>query len=281
MILVTGATGTIGSEVVRLLTARGEQTRAMTRDPAKLSTSTYGVAADFADPASLDRALEGVGTVLALTAFGRELAQHDLALVQAAERAGVKKIVKISAFGTGETTDEKDVRSWHHPGERAVRESGMAWTILRPAGFASNALMWAQTVRAGEPVANMTGQGGQGIVDPRDVARVAVEALTSSAHEERTYELTGPEVISVPEQVERLGQALGRRLETVAVPLVAAREGMLASGVDPFFVEVAMTGYAFIAQGHAARLSGDVEAVLGRAPLSFADWARDHRAAFE
>ncbi|MEU7896373.1 SDR family oxidoreductase [Nonomuraea sp. NPDC049152] len=279
MILVTGATGTIGSEVVRLLTERGEPTRAMTRDPSKLST--YGVAGDFADPASLDRALDGADTVLALTAFGRSLADHDLALVEAAKRAGVKKIVKISAFGTGETTDEKDVRSWHHHGERAIRESGMAWTILRPAGFASNALMWAQSVRAGEPIPNMTGQGGQGIVDPRDVAQVAVEALTGSAHEGRTYELTGPEVISVPEQADQIGQALGRRVETVAVPLEAAKEGMLASGADPFFVEVAMTGFAFLAAGNAARLSGDVAAVLGRAPLSFADWVRDHRAAFE
>ncbi|MFD1932501.1 NAD(P)H-binding protein [Nonomuraea mangrovi] len=279
MILVTGATGTIGSEVLRLLTAKGEPVRAMTRDPSKLSA--YGVAGDFADPASLDRALDGADTVLALTAFGRALADHDLALVEAAGRAGTKKIVKISAFGTGETADEKDVRSWHHHGEQAVRESGMAWTILRPAGFASNALMWAHAVRAGEPIPNMTGRGGQGVVDPRDVARVAVEALTASAHEGRTYELTGPEVISVPEQAEQLGRVLGRRVETVEVPLEAAKDGMLASGADPFFVEVAMTGFAFVAAGGASRLSGDVAAVLGRPPLSFADWVRDHRAAFE
>ncbi|MET9342061.1 NAD(P)H-binding protein [Nonomuraea sp. NPDC003804] len=279
MILVTGATGTIGSEVLRRLAARGEQALAMTRDPAKLSARA--VKADFADPASLDRALEGVDTVLSLTAFGRELPEHDLALVAAAGRAGTKKIVKISAIGTGETDDEKDIRSWHHHGERAVRDSGMAWTILRPAGFAGNALMWADTVRAGEPIPNTTGSGGQGVVDPRDVAEVAVEALTGGAHDGMTYELTGPEVISVPEQARVLGQVLGREVTTVEIPLEAARQGMLASGAEPLLVEVAMTGAAFVAAGGAERLSGDVAAVLGRAPRRFADWVRDHRAAFE
>ncbi|GAA2401590.1 NAD(P)H-binding protein [Nonomuraea africana] len=277
MILITGATGTIGSEVVRRLTERGERVRPMARDLSKLSVE--GVRGDSADPASLDRALEGVDSVLLLTAFGRDLAQHDLALVEAVKRAGTRKVVKISAIGTGESTDEKDVRSWHHAGEQAVRDSGMAWTLLRPAGFAANALMWAQAVRAGQPIPNMTGDGGQGVVDPRDVAAVAVAALTGG-HDGRTYTLTGPEVISVPGQAAVLAEVLGRDVATVPVPLEAAKEGMLASGMDPLMAEVFVTGSAFVASGAAAVLSGDVAAVLGRAPRSFADWARDHRDAF-
>ncbi|MEU4548472.1 SDR family oxidoreductase [Nonomuraea dietziae] len=277
MILITGATGTIGSEVLRQLAERGERVRPMARDLSKLSVE--GVRGDFADPGSLERALEGVDSVLLVTAFGKDLAQHDLALVEAARRAGIRKVVKISALGTGESTEENDVRSWHHPGEQALRDSGMAWTLLRPAGFASNALMWAQAVGEGRPIPNMTGDGGQGVVDPRDVAAVAVEALTGE-HDGRTYTLTGPEVISVPGQAEALGEVLGRDVETVPVPLEAAKEGMLASGMDPLIVEVFMTGSAFIAGGGAAVLSGDVEAVLGRAPRSFADWARDHKDAF-
>jgi uncharacterized protein YbjT (DUF2867 family) len=156
----------------------------------------------------------------------------------------------------------------------------MAWTMLRPAGFASNSLGWAEAVKSGGPIPNFTGDGAQPIVDPRDVAAVAVAALTTPDHDSRTYELTGPELLSVPAQVAILAKVLGRPLETLEVSIEAAQEQMRASGADPALVEVAGTGWAMLKEVGWPRLSDDVRSVLGRPPTSYESWAADHRTAF-
>ncbi|MEU7749494.1 NAD(P)H-binding protein [Nonomuraea sp. NPDC049158] len=279
MILITGATGTIGSQTARLLIERGEIVRTMTRD---LSRAPGGeaVQADFEDPRSLRRAFEGVSAALLLTGFGGRLKEHDQAMIEAAVAAGVKKVVKLSAIGTGDSDDPDDVRSWHVPGEEAIKASGMSWTVLRPAGFASNSLGWAEAVRSGGPIPNFTGDGVQPIIDPRDVAAVAVAALTTSAHDSRTYDLTGPDLLSVPAQVSILAKVLGRPLETVEISIEAAKEQMLASGADPSLVAVAATGWTMLKEVGWPHLSDDVQLVLGRPATSYESWVRDHRNAF-
>jgi uncharacterized protein YbjT (DUF2867 family) len=159
-----------------------------------------------------------------------------------------------------------------------VRASGVTWTILRPSSFASNALRWAGPIRAGDPIPNMTGTGAQGVIDPRDVA--AVRVLTSPGHEGQTYTLTGPELLSVPDQAAQLGDVLGHTVNTLDVPLDTAREQMLAAGMDPSFVDVVIDGAEFVRDGGNAILTDDVERVLGRTPRSFRAWAEDHRIAF-
>ncbi len=281
MILVTGATGTIGSELVRLLAARGERVRVMTREPSRADVpdGVDVVRGDFEEPDSLERSLAGAAALFLLSAPGPALPRHDLAMLGAAGAAGVRRVVKLSAFGAGDP-DSARVGAWHRPGERAVRGSGLAWTLLRPSGFASNTLAWAERIRAGEPVPNTTLDGAMGIVDPRDVAAVAVEALVTSGHEGAVLTLTGPEPLSVPEQAARLGAVLGRRVATVDVPLDAAREQLLGAGTDPAFVDVVIDGREFVRSGRGAVLTGDVERALGRPPRGFDAWARDHRDAF-
>ncbi|WP_036327628.1 NAD(P)H-binding protein [Microbispora sp. ATCC PTA-5024] len=281
MILVTGATGTVGRQVVRLLEARGEHVRAMSRDPARarLPPGVPVVRGDFDDGESLRRAADGAAAVFLLDAPGPWIPRHDAAMVAAAVAAGVPRLVKLSAIGTGEPADG-EVGGWHAAGESAVASSGARWTLVRPSSFASNALSWADAVRAGEPVPNLTGRGAQGVVDPRDVAEVAAEALTSPAHDGRTYTLTGPDLLSVHDQALLLERVLGRRIGVADVPPDVARERMLASGLDPAFVEVAVRGQRLVAAGGNARLTGDVAALLGRPPRTFEDWARDHRDAF-
>jgi uncharacterized protein YbjT (DUF2867 family) len=158
--------------------------------------------------------------------------------------------------------------------------SGLTWTILRPSSFASNALRWAGPIRAGDPIPNMTGTGVQGVIDPRDVAEVAVAALTRPEHDGQTYTLTGPELLSVPGQTTQLGEVLGRTINTMDVPLDAAREQMLASGMDRAFVDVVINGAEFAREGGNAILTDDVERVVGRPPRTFRTWADDHRHAF-
>lgn len=280
MILITGATGTIGREVVRLLAAEGEPVRAMTRSPSWVDDhpGVEVVRGDFSDPGSLAKAAAGAGTVFLLSA-GPLIVQHDEAMLAAARAAGVRKVVKLSAIGTGEQAGAR-AGDWHLPGEQALRSSGMAWTVLRPSSFASNTLRWAAAIRSGDPVPNTTGTGAQGVIDPRDVAEAAVRALTSNDHAHSVLTLTGPELLSTSDIAAQLGSVLGRTLQTVDVPPEAYRAQMLVAGVDPAFAEVAVNGSIRIAQGGNARLTDEVEAILGRPPRAFRTWAHDHRDAF-
>ncbi|NUR95131.1 MAG: NAD(P)H-binding protein [Kribbellaceae bacterium] len=265
MILVTGATGTIGSELVRQLVARGIPVRGMTRRP-----HDSFVQADFADLDSLRKAIDGVDTVFLLTAPGPWVPAHDQALVETAVDGGVGKIVKLSAIGT---TDDGMPGNWHAAGERAVRESGLAWTILRPAGFASNVLRWLPAIRGGQPIPNHTGSGRHAFVDPRDVAAVAAEALLSD-HHEQTYTLTGPELLSVPDQVAVLSEVLGSRLTVVDVPPETYAEQLRNAGLDEAVVSVALRGAELIRSGGEQTVTDDVERVLGRPARTFEEWAR-------
>jgi uncharacterized protein YbjT (DUF2867 family) len=283
MLLITGATGTVGTHVVRLLADKGQAVRAMTRNRARVPRlrEVEVVQADFDDPASLRQAVAGVEAVFLLTAPESPTPRHDLAILDEARSAGINKIVKLSAIGTGTKIDANTtLGAWHLLAEQAVRASGMAWTILRPSTFASNFRRWADTINAGEPIPNLTGTGTQGVIDPRDVAAVAVETLISSVHIGHVYTLTGPELLSVPDQADRLEQALGRPVKTVDLPLDVARAQMLASGMDSSIVDVIITGSAWVRAGHNAILTDDVTRVLGRPPASFDAWARDHRDAF-
>ncbi len=269
MILVTGATGTTGSLVVRMLHERGEDVRAMSRRPAR-----GAVRADFDDPASLDRAVDGVSAVYLVTTPPSPTVDHDEALVRAARAAGVERIVKLGAI-SGE-----EPGTWHHLAEQPTRTSGLAWTVLRPPSFASNVLGYARMIAAGAPVPNPTGTGRAGVVDPRDIAAVAVAALTQDGHAGRTWTLTGPELLSLPEQIAILGQVLGRHETTADLTPEEIREAMLAAGMAPAAADEATAGMVRQAAGRYAVLTDDVQRVLGRPPTSFRDWAREHRSAF-
>jgi uncharacterized protein YbjT (DUF2867 family) len=276
MILVTGATGTVGSAVFHELLERGEQVRAMTRNPASLGA--HVVFGDFERPETLAAAAHGVDTLFLLAAAGPTQAAHDLAMLAAARAQGVGRVVKLSAIGTPDDDAPTRLEAWHRPGEVAVRASGLAWTILRPTTFASNSLSWAGAIRSGTPVSNMFGAGAQGVVDPADVAAVAVAALTGDGHFARTYTLTGPDLLSVPDQVGLLGAVLGRPTSTVDIGLDEARDQL--AGLAKEFVDAVIAGAAYVRDGANAIVTDDVARVLGRPPRSFRDWALEHRTAF-
>ncbi|WBO62969.1 NAD(P)H-binding protein [Streptomyces camelliae] len=281
MILVTGATGTTGSEVVRQLTARGEKVRALTRDPqrARMPAGVEVAGGDYADPDSLAAAMTGVTAAYLVCPPGPGAA-HDTALVAAARAAGVRRLVKLSAIGSDDPATGPTV-AWHGAGERAVRDSGAEWTVLRPSSFATNTLAWAAAVRRGEPVPNMTADGASGVIDPRDIAEVAVRALLDAGHAGRTYTLTGPAAISVPDQVAVLAAVLGRPL-TVRNLSQDETRGFLrtAYGIDESGMEDVLTGIAYVRDGRNATVTEDAPRVLGRPARTFQEWAEDHKEAF-
>ena len=281
MILVTGATGTIGSEVVRQLAARGEKVRALTRDPAKAGfpAGVEVARGHHADRVSVEAAMTGAEVAFLVGVFGPDGAGHDRGLVEAAQAAGVRRIVKLSGIGAGDPA-VGPVGTWHVPGEQAVRDSGLEWTILRPSAFASNTLGWAASVRAGSPIPNTSGTGGQGVVDPRDVSEVAVAALLDAGHSGRTYTLTGPEVLGVPDQAAVLAGILGRPVEVRDLSSAEAREYLLGLGFSDTFIDASEISREFVREGGNEVVTDEVREILGRPARSYRGWAQDHRAMF-
>lgn len=283
MILVTGATGTVGRPLLELLSARGEPVRAMVRNPAAavVPPAVEVVRGDFDAPASLPGALAGVSAAFLLTAPSTPTGDHDAVFVSAARRAGVERIVKLSAIGTGAVTPEGEViGSQHADGERVLREAGADWTILRPSVFATNTLSWADAIRHGRPVANLTGAGRQGVIHPRDIASVAVTALTTDGHTGRVYTLTGPESLSVPEQVTILGEVLGRTVAHTDIDPGTIRAQLAGSGMTDAAVRIMVNGLSYARSGRNDAVTSDVYSVTGRSPITYRAWAEEHRTWF-
>ncbi|MDF3141330.1 MULTISPECIES: NAD(P)H-binding protein [unclassified Streptomyces] len=287
MILVTGATGTIGSEVVRQLAARGEKVRALTRDPAaaRVPSGVETAPGHHRDRASVEAAMAGAEAAFLVGVFGPDDAEYDRGLVEAAMAAGgtpsggVRRIVKLSTIGTGDPRLGR-FGTWHRPGEEATRASGLEWTILRPSSFASNTLAWSEAVRGGTPAPNLMSDGRQGVVDPRDVAEVAVTALTDPRHAGHTYTLTGPETISAGGQAAVLGEILGRPVRLLHLTAAQRREQLLGAGLGAAYADSLTAGARFIEEGGNAVVTEDVPHVLGRPARTYREWALDHKEAF-
>jgi uncharacterized protein YbjT (DUF2867 family) len=281
MILVTGATGTVGREVVKLLAEAGEKVRALTRDPAKakFDKSVEVVAGDLDQPATLEKAAAGADAVYAL-ATGPQLPVHTANIVAAAKKAGARRLVKLSVLGAGQGSG-RSIIDWHDAAEKAVRESGLAWTFVRPGAFMSNALQWAGMIKGQGKVFSAFGDGKVPSIHPRDIAAVSVAALTGSGHEGKAYEITGGEALAVGDQVRILSEAIGKPIQYVIITDEASRDGMLKNGMPPPLVDSLVKLGALVRSGGAATVLLGVEQVLGRKPLRFVDWARENAAAFK
>ena len=279
-ILVTGATGTVGREVVSQLLAAGEPVRALTRHPerARLDARVDIVRGDLERPETLTAALQGVDRVFSL-AVGPQLGEQEASLAQAARGADVRRIVKLSVLGAGENA-RRGVVSWHSAGERAIRQSGVPWTFVQPGVFMSNTLFWADSIRREGRVYSNFGDGATTPIHPRDIAAVAVLALTTDGHEGRTWPLTGPEALSTGEQVRLLAAVLGRPIEYVPISDEMAREGMEKAGMPAYLIDALLPFAAVVRSGKAGDVLPTVAQLTGRPALKFAEWAHENAGAF-
>ena len=260
MILIVGATGLVGSATVRHLTACGVPVRALVRSAEKAATlAGAGVEAmvgDLEQPASLDAALDGVTRALLISPLHPRQVEWQGNFVEAARRAGAVHIVKLSGLGTAPDSPLRSGR-WHAQTERHIADAGLPFTYLHPPFFMQNLLRSAAAIAAqGVLVASM--QAGKiAMVDARDVAAVAVAALTSDDHVGKTYTITGPEALSFQEVAQKLAAATGRRVTYQDVPLAAVQQEMVATGLPEWLVDVRLEfatalrdGYAAAGHGH-------------------------------
>jgi uncharacterized protein YbjT (DUF2867 family) len=281
MIIVTGATGHVGGELIAHLAAGHQPVRAMTRRPQALQAPpdvevVYG---NCDDPDSLDVAFDGADRAFVMSAQvvgSAEGPTHDLRLVHAARRAGVGHVVKLSVYDGGRGDDA--LGSWHRAAEAAVIDSGLDWTLLRPGRFMSNALQWAPMIQRGETVHIPFAHRPAAPIDPADIAAIAAVALTTDDHRNTAYQLSGPEVLTPADELRIIAETLGRPLRLVEPAIDQAKAGMLRAGMTPPVVEAIVT--RVLAGGDGAEVLPMVEQVLGRPPVAFTTWARNHAGAF-
>jgi (4-alkanoyl-5-oxo-2,5-dihydrofuran-3-yl)methyl phosphate reductase len=282
MILVTGATGEVGGEVVRQLVARGLPVRALARDPAKaaakLDPAVEVAKGDLLQPETFAAALGGVSKLF-LMAGAQELPRVAEHAVPAAKRAGVAHVVLLSS-STTLVDPPLAIGRWHRAAEVLLEGSGMAWTFVRPGNFASNAMRWAPTIKAQGVVYAPAAGARSAPIDPYDIASVAALTLAEPGHEGKKHVVTGEENLTTEEQVAIIGAAIGKALRFVEVPLEGARAGLQRAGMDDELADAILELMTRARGGGDAARTSTVRDVTGRAPRPFAEWVRNHVAAF-
>ncbi|GGQ86019.1 NAD(P)H-binding protein [Couchioplanes azureus] len=272
--LVTGATGHVGHHVVGQLVAAGARVRASTRKPqdAAFASGVEVVQGDLTEPASMVEALRGVERMYLFPV--PETARE---VVELARQAGVQRIVVLSSSSV---TDEANHSGQYHlQVERAVTESGLEWTMVRPDEFATNVLWkWGHGIRAEGVVRAPYPNASRALIHEADVAAVAAAALLEDAHVGKEYELTGPAALTQVEQVRLISTALGREIRFEEISPEAAREQM--GMFMPLPVVDMVLGYLAESIENPPLVLPTVETIVRRPGLTFAQWARDHVAEF-
>ncbi|MEV6562559.1 NAD(P)H-binding protein [Nocardia sp. NPDC051756] len=275
MILVTGATGNIGGELVTALSESGTPVRALVRDPATatLPAGVETVTGDLNRPETMAEALDGVRALFLLPGYDN---QADL--LGRAKKAGVQRIVLLSSASAALQDLDNAVSRYMTLSEQAVRESELAWTFLRPRSFMSNALRWLPQLAVGDVVRVQFPDVRVGAIDPADIAAVAARALTGDDLDGRILELTGPQALLPADQIALLAAVLDRQLVAHGLTTEETR-AELAATMPQHYVDAFLS---FFADGtlDEETLYPTVQEVTGRAPRTFEQWARAHAVDF-
>jgi uncharacterized protein YbjT (DUF2867 family) len=284
MILITGATGTNGLEIVKLLSRSGVHCRALVRSPqnAGLISELPGVdvvQGDMAREESLALALQGVDKALLLSSIGPELAEVQGNFVRAAKRAGVRYVVKFSGMDA-DVQSEWRFLLWHGQAEKQLEDSGLAFAHLQPNQFMQVYLRFQPTIAAQGKFYAASKDSKVSPVDVRDIAAAAVAVLTGSGHEGKKYVITGPEPLTYAEVADKISVAIGQNVTYVDVPLEAAKKALLDGGAPEWFAEGQMEQFRFRWQGRQSRVTPTIAEVTKKAPTTFDEFAREHASYF-
>jgi uncharacterized protein YbjT (DUF2867 family) len=283
MILITGATGNIGTELVKLLASKGSSLRVVSRDEKKvahLDPQIERIIGDLHEPSVVQRALQGIDKLFMIPVLLDPDHESDRLLIDEAKRAGVGHIVMVSS-GVVRLGDKNPIGILHRQKEVFIEETGIPWTFLRPGGFMSNVLrFWLATIKSQGKVFNPSGDGKSAPISPYDIAAVAAVALTTTGHEGKVYDLTGPELVSAHDQVRTLSKVLGKPIQCIDIPVQAAAIGMKSAGLPEAAIEGLSKLWTRVRKGEGAFQNNEVERLTGKPAQTFETWCHEHRAAF-
>jgi uncharacterized protein YbjT (DUF2867 family) len=282
MILITGASGSVGKVVLAEVARSGQKHRAMYRskeEAAKAPAGTETVIADFADKTSLVAAMRGVESVYLVCSPIPDLVRLESNAIEACEAAGVRRVVLNSALGAGDYP--KSFPSWHRKVEDKLKSTKMAYCILRPNSFMQNVLTYyAPSIRAEGAFYGAMGNARTSYLDVRDIAVVASKALQGGQHDAQTYELNGPEALTYAEVAEKISRHAGISAKYVDIPAEAQRKAMLDQGMPEWQVTALLDLQEYYTGGKGRTLDGLLERLLGRPPARMDAFLQEYTGEF-
>jgi uncharacterized protein YbjT (DUF2867 family) len=283
MILITGASGTVGRAVLEEVRKEHQAFTAMYRNPQDAKNAPAGVPtviADFADTESLREALARVETVYLVCSPIPQLVDLESNVIDACEEIGVRHVVLNSALGAGKFN--KSFPSWHVEVEAKLKSTPLSHTILRPNGFMQNILTYnAPTIRTDGAFYAAMGDSEMSLIHVRDIAAVAAKALLfPGEHAGQTYELNGPEALSNAEIASHISRVIGREVKYVDIPESAQRKAMLDSGMPEWLVTAILQLQEYYRSGDCAEVSDLVPNLLGREPIHLDQFLEENKDSF-
>src|SRR5215813_1679444 len=287
-ILVTGATGTVGSEVVKQLSSTGQKVRSSVRSTTRVTSNdnlkdVELVEMDYNKPETLVTAFKGADRLFLLTPASPKAAELAANLVKEAKKNGIKHIVKQSVMGADSELDVAHLRL-HRQAEKMIEESGIPFTFLRPNDFMQNFVnFYSPTIKSNNALYLPAEDAKVSFVDVRDIAATAVKALTddeNGRHIGKAYTITGPEALSYSRVAEILSNVTGKKISYVNVSEEDTRAGMKAMGWEDWLIDTTLQLFDLYRKGYTSRVSSEVEEILGRKPISFTQFAKDYAQAF-
>jgi uncharacterized protein YbjT (DUF2867 family) len=281
MILITGASGNVGKEVLKQITQTGVEVRAAFQSVSKATGVPSGVeivSLDYNQAETLQTALKGVDRVFLVGPPTAQLPALECKAIEVIAQSDVQQVVKLSAMGGREAIFPRQ----HAQSEQYIQATGVPFTFLRPNGFMQNMVNYnSPTINTQGAFYGSEGDGRVSHIDIRDVAAVAVKALTEDGHVGKAYTLTGPEALTNKEIAQILSQELGREIRFVNLSAAQLKEALLSAGVLEWNADALLDLQRLYREGKASTVTRDVEKILGRQPISFAQFFRDYRSDFE
>ena len=282
MILVTGASGNVGMQVLGALVRSRQPLRALYRsekDASNAPPRVETVIADFGDPQSMARALEGIDKVFLVCGPVPQLVDLESKAIDACKKAGVKHLVLNSALGAG--TFNSSFPSWHAQVEQIVQRSGIPYTIIRPNSFMQDLIIYyAPTIRTQGAFYASMGKSRISFIDTRDIGEFVAKIFASTDHQGKTYELNGPEALTYDEVAEQISQATGRPARYVDIPTAQLRQSMLDAGMPEWQVEALIELQRYYTEGGGAVVDGLFARVVGREATRLAQFLKEFASEF-
>lgn len=281
-IFLTGATGAVGTQLIQKLAAAGVQLKALVRPGSPIRAlhsmeHVQIVEGDLADPSSFEPDLKGIEKAFLLTSSSEHAEELQINFVQAARRAGVKHIVKLSQFAASETSPVRFLR-YHAKVENTIRALGLTYTFLRPNLYMQGLLAFKDYIKEKGQFFASVGDGRVSAIDVRDIAAVAAACLTQAGHENKIYNLTGPQALSHHQMAQVFTAALGKPVKFIDTTPEQMQAGLRAAGFPQWQADGLIEDYAHYARGEAASVCDAVQELTGKSAISFAQFVSDHSA---